>query len=430
MRKMFLLSLPVICLMLVLLGCTSPEAPVDIAGTVEVEVAQGIALTIEAQNTPTPLPAVEENTPEAPTETAVPETATESPPTETAVPPPIITNGNSLTRRELFNLLADYNTAVYDQITIIEQLLFTPNFDDQAWVDELTTAADAVQTSYDNLLVLEVPRQGTQSHARAVDAIAFCNEAATAVVATITSSDSELEAVEENLGNCTNELLSLTVAFEQDTRQGNTQTPAPTFEAQGCSGISTGFIPLIDLGSGTYQGFEGGLYPGGVNTRPAEHEAAGLALAEQIAPINGRIVMLSIGMSNTRHESDQLISQLAQDSEINPQVLFVNGAISGRAAQTIDSPTADYWDLVDKRLARADATADQVQVVWLKQAHAFPGRAVSPRRRKLPNRTDQHRQYHRAKISKRKNGLHFQPHLRRLCICKFASRTVCIPIWI
>ena len=31
---------------------------------------------------------------------------------------------------------------------------------------------------------------------------------------------------------------------------------------------STGNTALIDLGTGTYQGFEGGLYPGGVNTPP------------------------------------------------------------------------------------------------------------------------------------------------------------------
>ena len=34
---------------------------------------------------------------------------------------------------------------------------------------------------------------------------------------------------------------------------------------------STGMIPLPDLGKGMYQGEQGGLYPGGVNTPPPAH---------------------------------------------------------------------------------------------------------------------------------------------------------------
>lgn len=43
--------------------------------------------------------------------------------------------------------------------------------------------------------------------------------------------------------------------------------------------------PLTDLGPERYQGFEGGLYPDGRNDRPAEHEAAGIALAGQVRPL-------------------------------------------------------------------------------------------------------------------------------------------------
>src|SRR5438477_6195564 len=79
-----------------------------------------------------------------------------------------------------------------------------------------------------------------------------------------------------------------------------------------CSLTITGNVPLNDLGHGSYRGFIAGLYPAGSNTRPAAHAAAALAIAtDQIKPLNaagnsdsanGRIVMISIGMSNTMQE--------------------------------------------------------------------------------------------------------------------------------
>src|ERR1700722_10010139 len=69
---------------------------------------------------------------------------------------------------------------------------------------------------------------------------------------------------------------------------------------------STGLIPLPDLGKGMYKGEQGGLYPGGINTPPPAHLKAGLAMAKKIVPLDadghpspdGKIVMISIGMSN------------------------------------------------------------------------------------------------------------------------------------
>jgi hypothetical protein len=86
--------------------------------------------------------------------------------------------------------------------------------------------------------------------------------------------------------------------------------PSPAAAAN-CANTSVGLTPLDDLGAGPYKGFEGGLYPGGSNARPAAHDAAGLALANAIVPLDtlgnpsptGRIVFISIGMSNTSRNS-------------------------------------------------------------------------------------------------------------------------------
>ena len=80
--------------------------------------------------------------------------------------------------------------------------------------------------------------------------------------------------------------------------------------ASDCTRTSVGFTPLTDLGAGTYMGEEGGLYPGGENAIPAAHEALlpriGNATAVDAAgnpdPVNGKIVLVSIGMSNTTNE--------------------------------------------------------------------------------------------------------------------------------
>lgn len=66
--------------------------------------------------------------------------------------------------------------------------------------------------------------------------------------------------------------------------------------------------PLVDLGPGqTYNGQEGGLYPGGSNVRPAAHDAAGKKIAQGIAPldadgnsdpVNGKIVIMPVSVSN------------------------------------------------------------------------------------------------------------------------------------
>jgi hypothetical protein len=74
---------------------------------------------------------------------------------------------------------------------------------------------------------------------------------------------------------------------------------------------TTGLVPLTELGTGFHLGeFQGGLYPGGANSPPADHLARGLEFARRIQPLDGsgqpsasgRIVLLSIGMSNTTRE--------------------------------------------------------------------------------------------------------------------------------
>ncbi len=142
--------------------------------------------------------------------------------------------------------------------------------------------------------------------------------------------------------------------------------------------------PLTELGSAQYKGFAGGLYGGGKNERPPAHEAAGQALAKQVRPLDadgkpspdGKIVLLSIGMSNTSQASEAFRKALAGDPQVNPRLLFVNGAVGGMTARAIQDPESGsgkkYWAEVDNRLRTAGVTRAQVQAVWIKEADAGP----------------------------------------------------------
>ena len=89
-------------------------------------------------------------------------------------------------------------------------------------------------------------------------------------------------------------------------------------------------------------------------------------------PLSGRVVFLSIGMSNTLHEFDSFIDLAKADPQRSPKVVVVNGAQGGASADRIDTPDAPYWAYVDGQLSAAGANGAQVQAVWLNEAVADP----------------------------------------------------------
>jgi uncharacterized protein (TIGR03437 family) len=146
-----------------------------------------------------------------------------------------------------------------------------------------------------------------------------------------------------------------------------------------CARTSVGFTPFTDPFPAAYKGYAPGLYPNG-NQRPAAHEAIGLARAAQVVPRdsagnpnpNGRIVLLSVGMSNTTQEFTAFISLAQQDSLRNPRLQPIDGAVGGKTAYSIATSPDGYWPTVLQRIQSANATPAQVQVIWLKEADASP----------------------------------------------------------
>ncbi len=159
---------------------------------------------------------------------------------------------------------------------------------------------------------------------------------------------------------------------------------------------SSRLIPLTDLGAQQYQGFTGGLYAGGKNQRPADHETAGRKQASEVRALDasgqpaptGKIVLLTLGMSNTSQATQGFRAAASQDPTVNPAVLIVNGAQGGMTAERMMDPAdgasgTRYWQVVDTMLANAGVTREQVQAVWIKQADAAPREGFPGYARKL-----------------------------------------------
>ncbi|HHT27206.1 MAG TPA: hypothetical protein GXZ82_08190 [Firmicutes bacterium] len=159
---------------------------------------------------------------------------------------------------------------------------------------------------------------------------------------------------------------------------------------------STGFIPLNEMTAGqTYKGQEGGLYGNGGNEPPLEHRLAAEAAAAKIQPLdangkpdpNGRIVLMSMGMSNTRQHWAAFKQRADNDRDKSKAVVVVNGAAGGQDARVWADPLGDHgrqlsipptgwkgnaWDYADAMLAEQGVTREQVQAVWIYQALMNP----------------------------------------------------------
>ena len=158
-----------------------------------------------------------------------------------------------------------------------------------------------------------------------------------------------------------------------------------------CTRTTVGFTPFTDPFPAAYKGQPVSLYPNG-NVRPAAHEKLGLQQAAQIVARdsagnpdpNGKAVLLSVGMSNTTQEFTAFLALAQADTRKDPHVQAVDGAVSGRTAASIVSQPHTYWSAVEQRLQAAQATASQVQAIWLKEADANPN--GSSRASRLPDR--------------------------------------------
>src|SRR3954470_21476265 len=133
-------------------------------------------------------------------------------------------------------------------------------------------------------------------------------------------------------------------------------------------------VALNDLGTGTYQGSEGGLYPNGTNVRPASHDTDGVNFAKGIVPLDsngnysptGKYVLMGIGESTAQNEFNRFIPIANSDPTKSPYLVLVNGAQGGATPNNFTATDSVYWSTVlNNYLPQNGVTPNQVVAIWM-----------------------------------------------------------------
>jgi hypothetical protein len=156
--------------------------------------------------------------------------------------------------------------------------------------------------------------------------------------------------------------------------------PSAAWAQKDCSHTHTDRIPINDLGTGFYLGFQGGLYPGGSNVRPLSQEQALDRTGRMLLldadgnpdPVNGKFVLVGLGNSNAQQEWVYFVDHAATEPDKNTKLVIVNGAQIGMNADEISDPESVYWHHVDEAVQAAGVTTDQIQAIWFEESIAYP----------------------------------------------------------
>jgi hypothetical protein len=180
--------------------------------------------------------------------------------------------------------------------------------------------------------------------------------------------------VTDSKSHLATKLFSLTVSKATGASCNNISFAVP--------GLTAPIVALNDLGTGTYQGEEGGLYPNGSNVRPASHDSYGVGLAKAIQPLDangnpsptGKYVLLVMGESTALDEIGTSFLPLAQhDPQVNTNLVFVDGAQGGATPGTLLTTTGNgYFNtILSNYLPDQGVTAKQVVAVWIEDSNGI-----------------------------------------------------------
>ncbi|MBI1314767.1 hypothetical protein GC176_26025 [bacterium] len=158
----------------------------------------------------------------------------------------------------------------------------------------------------------------------------------------------------------------------------------------------SGLKPLSEMtADDRYLGEDGGLYGQGRNEPNIELRRVANAALAKIQPLgtsgnpsaDGRIVLVSISMSNATQEFSRFKQIADTDPDKAKNLTIVDCAQGGQAMAEWVDPDARPWVEAERRLERAGVTPEQVQVAWIKLANKSPRGDLQAHGRKLQKDT-------------------------------------------
>ncbi len=158
-----------------------------------------------------------------------------------------------------------------------------------------------------------------------------------------------------------------------------------------CQQQRQSFIPLSELGKGYFRGYQGGLYPGGLNNPSGNYLQDLSNFSQSIQALdsngmpdaNGHIVFIGVGASNPRTEFQAFQKITDTFRHINKRLKTVNTCIGGQGVQKMNQLSDNYWKQADKMMDSMGLSNLQVQIAWLETENtssadsSFPGGPAS-----------------------------------------------------
>ena len=157
-----------------------------------------------------------------------------------------------------------------------------------------------------------------------------------------------------------------------------------------------GFKPLTEMtAEDRYLDQDGGLYGGGKNMPPEKHQQAAEAAIATIKPLDargepaldGRVVFVSISMSNATQEFSKFKQLADRDPRKKANVTIVDCAQGGQAMAEWAPAGAQPWTVAERTIENAGVTNQQVQVAWIKLANKGPRGSLAEHGQKLEHDT-------------------------------------------